>query len=396
MADLGVHWQLGKTQMDALQKNIAVMRGEALAAQLLASAALQFAAAMVPNRREFAAGLSAFVDETLNRSRPKVTRTTISTPKCVKRRGTSRCNTSTQLREAAALSIRLDRANFGNCSPVAEVKGQIGVSKGTPWAGYTPLHSTDAGFGFLNMIELDARDLIELIHALLGSEHAIRGTSGVLTPMLAAERDQANGKVISLLKKLELPHSTTVAEEMVAGAKTIERLHEALEQLWNSIALELKDRKFYAPVSKYAGYFEQPKLFGDEVFDKFPSARNDISEAGTCLALERGTACVMHLMRACEVGLKVLAAAHSVPPQSNWGAYLQRIDDALNARIRASGARSLDEQFYAESRVTLDGVRRAWRNPTMHIENNYSPERAEEILISARALMRHLAARLSE
>jgi len=56
--------------MDALEKNIAIMRGEALAAQLLASAALQFAAAMVPNRKEFAAGVSAFVDDTLNRGRP--------------------------------------------------------------------------------------------------------------------------------------------------------------------------------------------------------------------------------------------------------------------------------------------------------------------------------------
>ncbi len=56
--------------MDAFQKNIAVLRGETLAAQLLASAALHIAAAMVPNRREFAAGLSAFVDDTLNRGRP--------------------------------------------------------------------------------------------------------------------------------------------------------------------------------------------------------------------------------------------------------------------------------------------------------------------------------------
>jgi hypothetical protein len=32
----------------------------------------------------------------------------------------------------------------------------------------------------------------------------------------------------------------------------------------------------------------------------------------------------------------------------------------------------------------------------MHIEKSYSPERAEEILISVRAIMRHLATKLSE
>jgi hypothetical protein len=246
------------------------------------------------------------------------------------------------------------------------------------------------------MLELNARDLIELIHDLLASEQAIRGKTGALTPMLLAHRDEANENVVSLLRMLELPLSEKTAEEMLAGAKTIERLHEAIEQLWNSVALELKDRKFYAPLTKYVGYFEQPKLFGDDVLAKFPSANRDIFEAGTCLALERATACVMHLMRVCEVGLKVLAAALSVPQQNNWGAYLQRIDEALNARIRSSGARSSDEQFYAEARVTLDGVRIAWRNPTMHTENNYSQERAEEILISVRALMRHLATTLSE
>jgi hypothetical protein len=246
------------------------------------------------------------------------------------------------------------------------------------------------------MLELNARDFIELIHDLLASEHAIRGRSGELTPMLAAHRDEANGKIISLLKKLELPVSAKTAEEMIAGAKTVERLHESLEQLWNNIALELDGRKFYGPRSKYAGYFEQPKLFGDDVFSKFPSANNDIFEAGTCLALERGTACVMHLMRVCEVGIKVLAAALAVPQQNDWGAYLSRVDQALDALIKASGRRSPDEQFYAEVRVTLDGVRIAWRNPTMHIENSFSPERAEEILISVGAIMRHLATKLSE
>jgi hypothetical protein len=158
----------------------------------------------------------------------------------------------------------------------------------------------------------------------------------------------------------------------------------------------LPQRPFYGPLTKYAPYYEQPKLFGDEVFNKFPSANNDIFEAGTCLALERGTATVMHLMRVVEVGLKVLASTVGVGTQSDWGGYVRAIDDALAARIKASGKRTPDEQFYAEARVTIDGVRMAWRNATMHVENNYSPERAEEILIAVRGLMRHLATKLSE
>jgi hypothetical protein len=246
------------------------------------------------------------------------------------------------------------------------------------------------------MLELNARDFIELIHSLLGSEHAIRGKSGDLGQALAATRDQANERVATLLRGLDLPVSLKVAEEMIGGAKTIERLHEGIGQLWNTLALEMDGRKFYGPITKYAPYYEQPKLFGDDVFDKFPSANNDIFEAGTCLALERGTACVMHLMRVVEVGLKTLASTLGVGQQGDWGGYIREIDTALTNRIKASGKRTPDEKFYAEARVTIDGVKIAWRNPTMHVANNYSPERAEEILIAVRALMRHLAMRISE
>jgi hypothetical protein len=246
------------------------------------------------------------------------------------------------------------------------------------------------------MLELNAREFIELIHALLATERSIRGHTGELGPMLTASRDRANGEVIKALKKLELPHSIKTAEEMVAGAKTIEGLHKAIEQLWNNVALELDGRKFYGPLTKYAAYYEQPKLFGDEVFNKFPSANNDIFEAGTCLALERGTAAVMHLMRVVEVGLRAVGGTLGVGQQDNWGAYVREIDKALEAKIKAAGKRSPDQQFCAEVRVTFDGVRMAWRNRTMHVENNYSPERAEEILGSVRTLMRHLATKLAE
>ena len=56
--------------MNALEKNIAVARGEALAASLLASAAIQLAFSMVPNRQELLTRLTAFIDSTLNLSGP--------------------------------------------------------------------------------------------------------------------------------------------------------------------------------------------------------------------------------------------------------------------------------------------------------------------------------------
>jgi hypothetical protein len=101
-------------------------------------------------------------------------------------------------------------------------------------------------------------------------------------------------------------------------------------------------------------------------------------------------------MRIVEAGLAVLARTVGVSKQNNWGSYLREIDNALVAKVKASGARSVDEQFYAEAAAMIDNMRRAYRNPTMHPEKTYTPDRAEEILQSVRSFMRHLATKLHE
>jgi hypothetical protein len=146
-----------------------------------------------------------------------------------------------------------------------------------------------------------------------------------------------------------------------------------------------------------AKYFpESGNIFGDDVFNSFPSANDDIAEAGIRLALERGTACVMHLMRAAEVGLTALGKATNVGKQNDWGSYLREIEKELTRRAKSSGARSLDEQFYSEAAASFDHLKRAWRNPTMHVDRSYTVERAEEIFLAVKSFMAHLATRLSE
>lgn len=119
-------------------------------------------------------------------------------------------------------------------------------------------------------------------------------------------------------------------------------------------------------------------------------------EAAKCLALERSTACVMHLMRVGEAGLAALAVALGVTPQNDWGRYLKKIEEELERRYKTAGARSEGEMFYAEAAAAFDRVRRAWRNPTMHVDKSYSVERAADIFESVKSFMRHLSVRLKE
>ena len=246
------------------------------------------------------------------------------------------------------------------------------------------------------MLTLHATTFVNLLHSLFATELLVRDKKGTLPVDVKAAMDTAAQGIIKELRELDLPHSITIAHHMLSNCKNGEEIHRGVENLAKSMAIELEDRKFYGPLRRYEQYYEQPKLFGDEVFFHFPSANNDIFEAGACLALERGTASVMHLMRVVEVGLKALSTALGVTQQNDWGSYLREIEKELAARIKASGTRVPDEQFYVEVFLTFDNVRRAWRNPTMHVDNVYSPERAEEILIAVRGLMRHLATEFSE
>ncbi len=153
---------------------------------------------------------------------------------------------------------------------------------------------------------------------------------------------------------------------------------------------------FFEPDSKYKEYFGGSQLFGIEVFNSFPSANDDIAEAGNCLALERPTACVMHLMRVCEAGLKALAKALSIGERNDWGSYIRDINTELDKRAKTAGARSNQEQFYSEASASFDRLKRAWRNPAMHVDRSYTQQRAEEIFLAVKSFMVYLASHLSE
>src|SRR5207245_5402636 len=79
------------------------------------------------------------------------------------------------------------------------------------------------------------------------------------------------------------------------------QFEELVEELQKRVRQELEDKiVFVLPEGKHECYESMAPLFGQTVHDAFPSARDDIAEAGKCYALDRGTATAMHLMRSLE------------------------------------------------------------------------------------------------
>jgi hypothetical protein len=143
-------------------------------------------------------------------------------------------------------------------------------------------------------------------------------------------------------------------------------------------------------------YFEEQQ-FPSESVAAFPSATEDMIEAGKCFALGRYTACVMHLSRIVEVGLRcIVQELPEVKLKHDWGGQLNEIEKELEKRYKFAGARTPDDLFFSEAASQIGHMKNAWRNPSMHVDRRYNDEVAGDIFNAVKAFMRHLATRLSE
>ena len=150
-------------------------------------------------------------------------------------------------------------------------------------------------------------------------------------------------------------------------------------------------------------YYDKGKLFGDAVFDAFPSARFDIREAGNCLACDNNTAVVFHLMRVAEHGLRSIAKKVGIKltdkgkPQPIEFATWDKVITAINNKITA--ARTLPQgpkktkslQFYANAAENCTYIRDIWRNEISHTRKSYDDFEAKAVLSRVRDFMRLLA-----
>lgn len=116
-------------------------------------------------------------------------------------------------------------------------------------------------------------------------------------------------------------------------------------------------------LARKCGFLKTNPL-GEEIPAKFPSARDDIEEAGKCLAFGRGTGCVFHLMRVMEVGLRGLGQSLNEPsldPKRNpsWEAILGRGDKELQKKLSdRSPEWRADETFFSTAQAIAGRERR--------------------------------------
>ena len=191
-------------------------------------------------------------------------------------------------------------------------------------------------------------------------------------------------------------------------------LYSDYRNIGDVVMSEFWKRTFVQVSPNYSTYVNASALFGDEVNTAFPSACEDIKQAGNCLAVECGTATVFHLMRAVEWGLRALCRDLGIirirkkktgKPKYTpiaWSEWQDMLDEAhkrTDAKILAlkAGKRKQDAQeFYYPLLRDLRGFKEAFRNHVMHTRREYTQKQAEDVLDHVKRFMTLLATKVKE
>lgn len=257
-------------------------------------------------------------------------------------------------------------------------------------------------WSLLDMLRLYSGPFLKALDDLSALRVILHNFPGLPVNLGQKDRVELIDTVTSLvvqLHQLDLPITTKAAERLmrdVEGGNLSQGTLGLISEVTSRLDDELSQLALFG-IKRHAELYEPPSpLFGEAVADKFPLAIPDIEDAGKCLAVEQGTACVFHLMRVMEVGLRSLANLLGIPFAPSWESYIAQIHARIAVKHRRKGIKwKRDEPFFRDVLGDLQSVKISWRNPTMHIVRRYSTDESDEIFRAVRGFMKRLAERLS-
>jgi hypothetical protein len=140
-----------------------------------------------------------------------------------------------------------------------------------------------------------------------------------------------------------------------------------------------------------------------KIFERFPSITEDVNSALNCYMLNEPNACVFHLMRVAEIGLRCLAKERRVAlPKGKpleWGTWqdilreIKKKSDAIN-QWRAGPVKDAALEFYSGSLGEFEGFKDAYRNQIMHVRGRYDEHQAASLLLRVRDFMTRLSGKI--
>ena len=204
-----------------------------------------------------------------------------------------------------------------------------------------------------------------------------------------------------VMNKISLNGSYRFTRQIVADIdKTlVTRLSDNINKLLKILQEELSEQCCMYLPKESAKWFNNVQYFGENVIDAFPSASDDIIEAGNCYALDRPTACVFHCMRILEYGLKALAdnVGRTFDAQ-NWQNIIEEIESEIMKMKKMKNSKEKSErlQFLSEAAKEFTYFKDGWRNHVSHNRLKYDLPQAHSALNHVRSFMQQLSKELKE
>lgn len=292
-----------------------------------------------------------------------------------------------------------------------------------------PWHKGSRVLSLDDMIRFLARDFLDAFNGLKFWRETIQQRVGSLPKKSKVRRAQiarlnsdiaevrricgelelvvAHGRCQSLLDYLMLSQATLLPDpglglKVLPPDFSIGLITNEISEIERAAWTALGDRKFaFIPPGK-CGFYEQDGLFGDKVSAAFPSAKDDIKDAGNCLAMGLHTAAVFHLMGVTNAAIMALGRHLKVNIRNiehhDWKPILAGIGAKLEKAhgLKRGPKKQREVEFYAEILGELNALKDVHRNAVFHSQKRYNEPEALGVCERVKALMQRLAERLPE
>ncbi|MGD1106619.1 MAG: hypothetical protein ABR865_06205 [Terracidiphilus sp.] len=201
--------------------------------------------------------------------------------------------------------------------------------------------------------------------------------------------------------KLDLKVAIACIDDALLDLKSELFLPERLDRIYtdldNSIRRDMQAVLFFHVPFNLREFYKPKALFGPMVADRFPCAAYDIEEAGTCYTFGRSTACVFHLMRVMETGVRRFGQIMGVsfPEDKEWGKILKIASGKIEQEKDARPLHGRDPEIVVWYGIHqhLTAVCIGCRNQFMHPKATCTMEEAKDLISLVGSFMRALAKR---
>ena len=208
--------------------------------------------------------------------------------------------------------------------------------------------------------------------------------------------------------ELQIETAERVCSEIRFGLQkpicTWMEINTLLEELWKTLEWEMKQEHFFHYKRDDVRRLETIETDWQKTLQRF-SVKDEAIAALDCYGFRDFNACIFHLMRIAEIGLRALAKERAVsfPDKPIEWAEWQHLIDQISAKGKAAAQsfpvgqeRDAARDFYSGAVHHFEGFKDKYRNSVMHMRRNYDELDALRSINQVRDFMNGLSAKISE